>query len=38
MIKQLNVKVNEEELYQCFGRIQGEHPLFIPKESVLVEK
>ena len=22
----------------CFGRIQGKHPIFIPKESVLEEK
>ena len=31
------MKVNEEGLYQCFGRMQGEHPIFIPKESVLAE-
>ena len=36
--KQLNVKVNEEGLDQCFGRIQGEHPILIPKESVLPDK
>ena len=29
--KQLNVKVSEQGLYQCFGRIQGQHPIFIPK-------
>ena len=34
----MNVKVIEEELYQCFGRIQGEHPIFIPKQSLLAEK
>ena len=28
--KQLNVKVSEEGLYQYFGRIHGEHPIFIP--------
>ena len=32
------MKVNEEGLYQCFGRIQGENPIFIPKESVLGQK
>ena len=26
-----------EGSYQCFGRIQGEHPIFIPVESGLVE-
>ena len=36
--KLLNVKVSEEGLYHYFGRIQGEHPIFIPKESVLAEK
>ena len=32
--KHLHVKVSEEGLYQCFGRIQGKRPIFIPKESV----
>ena len=36
--KQLNVKVSEEGLYRCFGIIQSELPLFIPKKSVLAEK
>ena len=36
--KQLNVKVSEEGLYQCFVRIQGEHPILILKESVLAGK
>ena len=31
------MKVTVEGLYQCFGRIQGEHPIFIPVESGLVE-
>ena len=30
------MKVIEEELYQCFGRIQG--TIFILKEVVLAEK
>ena len=25
-------------MYQRLGRIQGEYPIFIPKESVLTEK
>ena len=36
--KQLNVKVNEEGFYQCFGRMQDEHPIFISKDSILSEK
>ena len=32
------MKVNEVESYQCFARIQREHPIFIPKELVLAEK
>ena len=36
--KQRNVKVSEKGLYQCFGRIQSEHPILIPKESVPAEK
>ena len=36
--KQLNVKVSEEGLYQCFGGIKGEHPIFIPKDSILANK
>ena len=35
---QLNVKKSKEWLYLYFGIIQGEHPIFIPKESVLAEK
>ena len=33
--KQLYVKVSEEKLYQCFGKIHGEQPIFILKESGL---
>ena len=32
------MKVNEEGLYQCFCRIQTEHPIFIPKELPVAEK
>ena len=31
-------KIDEEGLCQCFGRIHGEHPICIPKGSVLPEK
>ena len=30
--------MSEKGFYQCFGRIQGEHPISIPKESALAEK
>ena len=32
------MKVNEKGFYQCFGIIQGEHPILILKESALAEK
>ena len=32
------MKVNGEGLYQCFDRIQGGHPILIPKESFLAGK
>ena len=31
--KEFNVKVSEEGLYQCFGRIHGEHPILSPKSK-----
>ena len=30
--------MSEKGIYQCFGRIQGEHSILIPKESALAEK
>ena len=36
--KQFNVKVGGQRLYQCFIRVQGEHPIFIPKGSFLAEE
>ena len=35
--KELNVQMSEVGLYQCFGRIQGELPIFIRNESGLAE-
>ena len=35
---QLNLKLNQEGLYKCYGGIQGEHPIFVPKKSKLAEK
>jgi len=34
----LNLELNSEGLMVCSGRIQGDYPIFIPKESVLSEK
>lgn len=36
--QQLNLKMNEEGLYECRGRIQGDYPLYIPSASKLSEK
>ena len=36
--QQLNVKLNQEGIYECHGRIQGDYPVFIPKKLVLAEK
>ena len=34
----LNLKMNQEGIYECHGRIQGDYPVFIPNKSVLAEK
>ena len=36
--QQLKLKLSEEGLYKCYGRIQGEYPIFIPRVSHLTEK
>ena len=36
--KQLNLKMNEEGICECHGRIQGDYPVFIPNKSLLAEK
>ena len=35
--QQLNVKLSKEGLYKCYGRIQEEYQIFIPRESKLAE-
>ena len=35
---QLNLKLSEEGLYKYSGRIQGEYPIYVPRESILAEK
>ena len=34
--QQLNLKLSEEGLYKCYGRIQGEYPIFLPTESTKI--
>ena len=36
--QQLNLILSEEGLYRCYGGIQGEYPIFVPRESKLAEK
>ena len=36
--KKINVKVSEEKLYQCFGKILVKLPIFLLKGSVFTEK
>ena len=36
--QQLNLKLSEEGVYKCYVFIQGEYPIFIPRESKLEEK
>ena len=35
--QQLNLKMNEEDIYECHGLIQGDYPVFIPNKLVLAE-
>ena len=37
-VKQLNLVKNIKEIYECQGRIQGDYPTYIPKNSKLAEK
>ena len=30
----LNLQKNEQGLFQCRGRIQGEYPIYLPEDSV----
>ena len=36
--QQLNLILSEEGLYRCYSGIQGEYPIFVPRESKLAEK
>ena len=36
--QQLNLKMNQEGIYECHGRILGDYPVFIPNKSLLAEK
>ena len=36
--QKLNLKMNQEGIYECHGRIQGDHPVFIPNKSLLAER
>ena len=36
--QQLNLKLSEEDLCKCCGGIQGQYPVFVPRESKLVER
>ena len=36
--KQLNLKMNQEGIYECHGRIHGDYPVFILNKSLLAEE
>ena len=36
--KKINLVENQHEVYQCQGRIQGDYPIYIPRNSKLAEK
>ena len=36
--QQLNLKINEEGLYECRSRIEGHYPIYLPTTSLLSEK
>ena len=36
--QQLNLKRNENGIYECHGRITGDYSIFIPKSTLLAEK
>ena len=33
--QQLNLKMNQEVIYECHGRIERDYPVFIPNKSLL---
>ena len=36
--QQLNLKINDEGIYECQGRIQGHYPVYLPDNELLTEK
>ena len=36
--KRLNLHKNQEEIYECRGKIEGAYPVYIPSESILSQK
>ena len=34
----LNLQRITNDMYECRGRIQGDYPIYIPKDSLLAEK
>ena len=34
----LNLEKNEQGLYECRGRIQGEYPIYLPDDDLFSEK
>ena len=34
----LNLKKNKQGLYECWGRIIGDYPIFVPGKTLLAEK
>ena len=37
-MKQLKLVQNQNQVYQCQGRIQGDYPVYIPRNIKLAEK
>ena len=35
---QLNLQINERDIYECRGRVQGDYPIYVPDEDILAEK
>ena len=35
---ELDLRLNEENLTVCHGRIQGEHPIYLPRNAMFTEK
>ena len=33
--ERLNLRKNQEGIYECRGRIEGAYPVYIPSESIL---